>query len=172
MRPARPARPVASAAIPAALPLAAAGAFLILMALPLVAQEAVIVVPADEIAILDDPASAWISSRSIEGADIYTLAEAYDEGFWNTGGDFDAIAADWEEIGDVEGVVISRDGVVIGVTVEVGGFLGIGQRRVLLDLADIRLTQRADDDDLIVVTRLNRDQLQDRDDIGDLFGDD
>ncbi len=100
------------------------------------------------------------------------MAEAYDEGFWNTGGDFDAIAADWEEIGDVEGVVISRDGVVIGVTVEVGGFLGIGQRRVLLDLADIRLTQRADDDDLIVVTRLNRDQLQDRDDIGDLFGDD
>lgn len=50
---------------------------------------------------------------------------------------------DWEDIGEINDVILSRDGNVEAVLVDVGGFLGIGERRIAIDMASVRFV--ADD---------------------------
>lgn len=59
-----------------------------------------------------------------------------------------------EAIGEIEKVLASRDGLIAGLAVEVGGFLGIGERHVVL-----RFDQVHRDGDR-VATRLSRAQLE------------
>ena len=56
---------------------------------------------------------------------------------------FDGVQADWEDIGEINDVIMSRDGRVEAVLVDIGGFLGIGERQVAVDMASIRFV--ADD---------------------------
>jgi uncharacterized protein YrrD len=59
--------------------------------------------------------------------------------------DMDLKSADGDEIGEVEEVLIDASGQPIAVAVEVGGFLGIGERDVVLGLDQVQLM----DDDLV-----------------------
>lgn len=49
----------------------------------------------------------------------------------------------WEDIGEINDVILSRDGNVDAVLVDVGGFLGMGERQVAVDMSSIRFV--ADD---------------------------
>lgn len=70
----------------------------------------------------------------------------------------------WENAGTVGDIVISRDGEVRGIVIDVGGFLGFGAHTVMIDMADIHLVPDASApagmDDFIVVTALTRDELE------------
>jgi len=46
----------------------------------------------------------------------------------------DVYAADGEEIGDVEDVLMTANGEIVGLTAEVGGFLGLGEREIAFEL--------------------------------------
>ena len=46
-----------------------------------------------------------------------------------------------EAIGDVNDVIVSRDGKVDGLVVGVGGFLGIGEKDVAIEMSKIKLTE-------------------------------
>lgn len=59
-----------------------------------------------------------------------------------------------EAVGEIDEVLATRDGVVAGLAVEVGGVLGIGERQVVL-----RFDQVHRDGDR-VATRLSRAQLE------------
>ncbi len=106
------------------------------------------------------PASV-ISADEITDADIFTLDGNYDASLWDSGSPFDVVSADWTDIGEVEDLVLDRGGKVVGVTADVGGFLGIGKKTVLLELADIRLVQ-TDEDNYVIVTRISADELEER----------
>ena len=56
---------------------------------------------------------------------------------------YDGVQADWEDIGEINDVIMSRDGQVEAVLVDIGGFLGIGERQVAVDMQSIRFV--ADD---------------------------
>ena len=56
-----------------------------------------------------------------------------------------------ERIGDINEVVLSKDGKVVAVVVGVGGFLGIGEREVALTFESIRLKQDASDNTVATV---------------------
>ncbi len=47
--------------------------------------------------------------------------------------------ADWQDIGEVNDVVLSRDGKVDAVLVDIGGFLGIGERQVAVQMNALKL---------------------------------
>lgn len=51
----------------------------------------------------------------------------------------DGAIADWEEIGDVEDVILSRDGRVEALIIGLGGFLGIGERDVAVPMSAVKL---------------------------------
>ena len=112
-----------------------------------------------------------LAADRLDDAPVYALAETYDATFWDSGEPFGAVTGDWGEVGEVEDVLIDISGSVLGVTVEVGGFLGIGEKTVLIPLADMRLVQQPDDSDLYIVTRLSNEQLEELPEIETVYGD-
>ena len=99
-----------------------------------------------------------ILASQIEDGRVYALGEAYDEAEW-AGGDPYVFDPEYEDVGEIEDVVLSPDGQVIGITAEVGGFIGIGDHEVMLPLEDVRLVP-AEDGQYNYVTRLTEDQLE------------
>jgi hypothetical protein len=109
-----------------------------------------------------DPAML-IRTRDITGGDIYTMNEAYDEGEWmdaNRWGRGNAtIGNDWNDIGEIEDIVLSADGRVTGIVAEIGGFLDIGDKHVVISVSDLRLVP-VDDQTYAYVTRMSEEQLE------------
>lgn len=54
---------------------------------------------------------------------------------------------DWDDIGEVNELVLSPEGDVLAVIVGVGGFLGIGEKDVAMDMRQIKIIQDGDDAD-------------------------
>lgn len=63
-----------------------------------------------------------------------------------------------EKVGSIADVVLSTDGLVDAVTVDVGGFLGIGAKEVALDLDNLIFMR--DGNDLYLYTALTKAQLE------------
>lgn len=99
-----------------------------------------------------------IRTRDITGGAIYTIDEADDEG-WDGVSAYDELSADWNEIGEIEDVVLSSDGQMVGVVAEVGGFLDIADKHVMLATGDVRLVA-VDDATYAIVTRLSEEELE------------
>ncbi|EAR50531.1 hypothetical protein OG2516_09810 [Oceanicola granulosus HTCC2516] len=99
-----------------------------------------------------------IRSRDITGGTIYTTNEADDEG-WDSANVYDTVGDGWESIGEIEDIVLSRDGQMIGLVAEVGGFLDIGDKHVMVSVDDISLVA-VDDQEYAYVTRLNEEDLE------------
>jgi PRC-barrel domain len=98
----------------------------------------------------------------LESATVVSLEGQYDDNVWKDHAPLSTMNAGLTEIGHVQDIVLTPRGEVRGLTVDVGGFLGIGSKSVLIPLSDIRLA-RPDpgSDELTVVTRLNQQQLND-----------
>jgi hypothetical protein len=62
-----------------------------------------------------------------------------------------------DNIGEISEVILRQDGSVNGVVVDVGGFLGVGDRPVLLNWQDLHFTGTTGG--LAVTTTLGNDQL-------------
>ena len=113
-----------------------------------------------------------IAADALDDALIYSLGETYDQTIWDSGDPFGPIATGWNEIGEVEDVVLDSEAKVVGVTVDVGGFLGIGETTVLLPTDDLRLVQTPEGSGFYIVTRMSREQIEDAEEIENLLGDD
>lgn len=70
----------------------------------------------------------------------------------------------WEDVGSISDVVISKDGEVRGILIDVGGFLGLGARTVMVDINELYFV--ADDtntdgvDDFSVVAAMTQEQME------------
>ncbi len=84
-----------------------------------------------------------IRAESLIGGEIYTMnrddVDYETEWGWTDNRYYDGLDDRWESIGEVEDIVLSRDGKLIGVIAEVGGFLDIGDSEVLMSLDDLRI---------------------------------
>lgn len=65
-----------------------------------------------------------------------------------------------ESIGKIDDLVIGQDGRISQAIVGVGGFLGIGEKKVALQLSDVRL-MRSEDGTLFGIVMRTKQQLQD-----------
>ena len=99
-----------------------------------------------------------IRSRDIVDGTIYTTNEANDEG-WDSAAVYDAIGPEWNQIGEIEDIVLSREGQMIGLVAEVGGFLDIGDKHVMISVGDVSLVA-VDNQNYAYVTRLNEEDLE------------
>lgn len=70
----------------------------------------------------------------------------------------DVYGANDEDVGSIADVILSTDGTVDAVTVDVGGFLGIGAKEVALDLDNLAFMRN--DNDLYLYTSLTKGQLE------------
>lgn len=65
---------------------------------------------------------------------------------------------DREAVADVDDIVISSDGQVVGYIADVGGFLGMGEKSVLLDVSAIDVSW--DEEDPVLTINLNEEELK------------
>jgi sporulation protein YlmC with PRC-barrel domain len=103
------------------------------------------------------PDATEIRASDFIGKRIY--ASEADVGNENTG-----VGTDWDDIGEVSDVILTRDGQVAAVLVDVGGFLGIGERTVAVEMDAIRLVSDADTaedvNDYFIVMRASRANIE------------
>ncbi|WP_223428879.1 PRC-barrel domain-containing protein [Tateyamaria pelophila] len=99
-----------------------------------------------------------IRSRDITGGTVYTVNAASDEG-WDPLVSFNSVDNSWSDIGEIEDLVLSRDGQITGIVVEVGGFLDIGDKHVVISVKDLNLVA-VDDRTYAYVTRFNEEDLE------------
>ena len=110
-----------------------------------------------------------IRTRDITGAEIYTT-NSDGSMAWDIEQTFDKVDGDWDNIGEIEDVVLDRDGQMIGVIAEVGGFLDIGDKHVFIEIDGVKLVP-VDDRSFSLVTGLSKDQLMERKDLDEGFWD-
>ncbi|CAK9068004.1 PRC protein [Durusdinium trenchii] len=102
-----------------------------------------------------EPASNSIFGSDFIGARLYTVEGEVPETYLQ-----DA-EADWNDIGEISNIVMSRDGNVQDILVDVGGFLGIGEKTVAVKMDELKVISDGDDvSQFFVVFRSNREQLE------------
>lgn len=58
----------------------------------------------------------------------------------------DKANAEWDDIGEINNLVVSRDGAVQAAVIGVGGFLGIGEKNVAVKMNQLKFLKKAGDD--------------------------
>lgn len=67
---------------------------------------------------------------------------------------------EWDDIGEVNDVILGRDGQVKAVIIGVGGFIGIGEKDVAVEMSSIKMVNEKDDaDDFFLVVNTNKESL-------------
>lgn len=83
---------------------------------------------------------------------------------WTSTDTFIAGRDKWEDVGAINDIILSQDGAVQGVLLDIGGFLGIGARTVMIDIENLYfVAETATPDDLgdfFVVAGMSREQLE------------
>jgi hypothetical protein len=115
---------------------------------------------------MDDPANL-IRTRDITGGDIYTMNAANDEG-WSMDTVHEEIGANWNDIGEIEDIILNKSGQMVGIVAEVGGFLDIADKHVMIPVSDVNLVA-VDDRSYAFLTRYNEEELEQMESVDEGF---
>lgn len=112
----------------------------------------------------DTPASPFqteaagpsVPASDLIGARIYASEAAIE------GDAFAGVQEGWNDIGEVNDIILGRDGTIDAVLVDIGGFLGLGERQVAVDMAALRFVQddATDADDWFLVLQADQTTLE------------
>lgn len=118
------------------------------MAVPALAQDASTV-------FQTEAAGPSVAASDLIGARIYASEAAVDADAYA------GVQEGWNDIGEVNDVILGRDGTVDAVLVDIGGFLGMGERQVAVDMGALRFVQddATDADDWFLVMQADRAAL-------------
>ncbi|WP_349358485.1 PRC-barrel domain-containing protein [Stappia sp.] len=85
-----------------------------------------------------------VSTATLMGKALFTPEGAFDESMLDT--PYTDAPDTWENIADIEDVLITADGEITAVVVDAGGFLGVGETRKRLSMDNIRIVPDEDDE--------------------------
>lgn len=105
-----------------------------------------------------DPMSFVPADKITDGA-IYRMDVAEGDTVWSGGTAYQAVDTSWTKVGEIDDILLDREGKMVALLAEVGGFLGIGERDVIIPLDSVRF---AIDDakSYAYVTNLTEEQLK------------
>ncbi len=72
----------------------------------------------------------------------------------------EADRAEWEDVGEIGDVLMTRDGEVKAILVDVGGFLGMGEKTVAIDMDELQFLRIEGDSDEFLVFKGSREALE------------
>jgi hypothetical protein len=100
---------------------------------------------------------ADFTASDLMGSRIYATEAAV-----NTDDNLAKAGDDWDDIGEINDLIVGRDGTVKAVVVGVGGFLGLGEKNVALRMSELRFVKKTGDDanDYFIVVKSNKEQLE------------
>lgn len=91
------------------------------------------------------------------GMRVYTAEEEMDAAAPTT----DEDRAKWDDIGEINEIVVTREGDVAAVIVGVGGFLGVGERDVAINMGDLSfMREDGESDQLFLFVQSTREMLE------------
>lgn len=103
----------------------------------------------------DDRAAATdLRASSLIGATVYRAETFQSESV------VDGVRDDWESVATVDDVLLSQFGELRGVLLDVGGFLGVGARNVMVSMSSLQLVLERDTDMVYVVMNATREELE------------
>jgi sporulation protein YlmC with PRC-barrel domain len=71
------------------------------------------------------------------------------------------VETEWDDIGEVNDIILARDGSAQSVLLDIGGFLGIGEKTVAVDMNQLKMVADSDDPgDYFIVFTADRDALE------------
>ena len=83
---------------------------------------------------------------------------------WTSSDTFLADRDSWTSVGSIDDIVMTKDGEIRGILLDVGGFLGFGSRTVMVDIEELHFVTQdgaaEDIDDFFVVIAMSQDQLE------------
>lgn len=102
-----------------------------------------------------EAAGPSVAASDVIGARVYVSEAALDADA------YDGVQEGWNDIGEVNEIILGRDGTVDAVLVDIGGFLGVGERQVAVDMSALRIVQddATDADDWFLVLQADRATL-------------
>ena len=115
------------------------------LAVPAMAQNAATINPAN-----------LILAEDLKGGRIYSDPA----GVWDATTPPAELRSDWPEIGEIENVVLDSSGQMVGVVADVGGFLGIGDKHVLLPIGRTVILPQTDAGTFALVSRETEESLK------------
>lgn len=100
--------------------------------------------------------SDFLASKLI-GARVYATTVEVD-----TSKSVDKVTADWKDIGEINNIIVGRDGAVKAVVLGVGGFVGIGEKDVAVKMSELKFVKKAGDnaDDYFIVVSGSKESLE------------
>lgn len=104
-----------------------------------------------------------IRAADLTGHTVYIPAEGSDA--QSIGDEVSDPAEDWEQVGDVANVVLSREGEIRSITLDAGGFLGMGEKEVETSMEELRFVRDSDadaDNEFFIVFTGDRAQLEEQ----------
>ncbi len=103
-----------------------------------------------------EAAGPSISASDVIGARVYVSEAAVDADAYN------GVQEGWNDVGEVNDIILGRDGTVDAVLVDIGGFLGMGERQVAVDMSALKIVQddATDADDWFLVLQTDRATLE------------
>jgi sporulation protein YlmC with PRC-barrel domain len=109
-----------------------------------------------------------IRTRDITGGAVYAIDSEADDINWDLDATYDAVDTNWDQVGEIEDIVLDRNGQMSGVVAEVGGFLDIGDKHVLIPVEDVKLVP-VDDRTYAIVTPMTEERLESMEGIDEGF---
>lgn len=102
--------------------------------------------------------SGSVRASDLIGARVYASDAAVDAK------EYSGVQKNWNDIGEINDVIVAREGKIDAVLVDIGGFLGMGERQVAVDMTALRFvadTSTTDNpDDWFLVMTADRATLE------------
>jgi hypothetical protein len=100
--------------------------------------------------------SDFLASKLI-GARVYATTKDIDDTQQMT-----KVSTDWDDIGEVNNIIIGKDGSVKAVVLGIGGFLSMGEKNVAVKMDAIRFVKKSGDDasDFYIVVKSDKAALE------------
>ncbi|MEY8838778.1 PRC-barrel domain-containing protein, partial [Cribrihabitans sp. XS_ASV171] len=102
---------------------------------------------------MEQAGSGAIHASDFIGMNVYAANPAEDAETWSMDA-AEGVQNEWESVGEIHDIVMDREGAIQSVLVDIGGFLGIGERQVALNMSQVRFVSDSateDGDDFFLV---------------------
>jgi hypothetical protein len=100
-----------------------------------------------------------IYASDMIGMDVYSSQTDYDADYSGNKPVATDARAQWDNVGEVGDIVLSPSGKARAVLVDIGGFLGIGEQTVALDMSQLHFL-RDENDDRFIAVNSSREELE------------
>ena len=108
--------------------------------------------------MMNDP-TQHLRARDIISNPVYTT-NTYVETDWDLDNVIEDIDTEYDQIGEIEDILLDENGEIVGIVAEVGGFLDLGDKHVMMHVDDLQVVNSGGEG--YYVTRLTEEQLEER----------